>query len=128
MRKSGREEHLWGVSGLTTGDGQLERPLAQWVRPAVVELEGERLRWEYFDKNAVLGRHGRMGPGLLAEFPKLADAPSLAIRDYARRWGVLSICQHGWPSSHNPPPIVGGIADLLLGVIHWAGPVRAGSP
>src|SRR5207247_2601592 len=36
------------------------------------------------------------------QFLELGEARSETIRDYARRWGVLGICRHGLPASHNP--------------------------
>jgi transposase-like protein len=121
MRIPGEGEPLWETSGLTTEDGRLERPLAlaDWLRPDVVEVEGEWLRWEYSDKGRGFGAHIRMGPGLLAEFPKLADASPSAIRNYARRWGVLKICAHGLPCGHNPPPVVG----MESGLVTWCYPL-----
>jgi DNA-directed RNA polymerase subunit RPC12/RpoP len=50
-------------------------------------------------------RRVRPRPGLLEEFLRLADDESgERIFRYAQRWGVLEICQHGLPCSHNPPP------------------------
>jgi hypothetical protein len=38
---------------------------------------------------------------ILAEFVRLADSSTDAIRDYALKWGVLGICKHGLPRTHN---------------------------
>jgi hypothetical protein len=37
----------------------------------------------------------------LEDFIKLANASDEQIRDYAREWGVLEICEHGYPRTHN---------------------------
>lgn len=82
-----------------TSDGERDRRLpGVLVVPSVVEVtDGGWLWWsEPF-------RERRTGPGLFAAFVELATAPDIHIRDYARRWGVLRICRHGLPASHNPP-------------------------
>jgi hypothetical protein len=43
----------------------------------------------------------RPGPGLLEDFVQLYRSSDEEILKYARRWGVLGICEHGLPSSHN---------------------------
>jgi hypothetical protein len=40
---------------------------------------------------------------MLSRFVELSEAKPERIRDFARRWGVLSICEHDLPASHNPP-------------------------
>ncbi len=101
---SREEERLnWELAGLVdTESGRLERPLAddEWRVPGTVELDGDRLVWEWGDPAHV--RFSRSGNDLLEDFVRLADTPSDAIRDYARKWGVLRICAHGEPMSHNP--------------------------
>lgn len=42
-------------------------------------------------------------PQVLPEFVSLADAPADEYLQFARRWGVLGLCHHGLPCSHNPP-------------------------
>lgn len=77
--------------------GRQTRPLAarQWAIPAHVELQGERLLWS--DEPS---RVGRVGPHLLEGFVSLADAPPERILSYATRWGVLELCEHNMPPSH----------------------------
>jgi hypothetical protein len=80
----------------------LERPLAMdglWV-PADVRVVGDWLHWRHVAPPCVF-RMVTPGPGLLEDFVRLADAPPERIERYARRWGVLSICQHGL-LSHGP--------------------------
>lgn len=41
------------------------------------------------------------GSNILEQFVRLADGSTDAIRDYALKWGVLGICKHGLPRTHN---------------------------
>jgi hypothetical protein len=101
----------------------LDRPTGtnRWLVP-VVDLDGERLIWK---DATVPSRYARPSAGLLERFIGLGDAPSGAIRDYARRWGVLRICDHGLPATHNPQPV-----PVKTGPITWCRPVgwRQGIP
>jgi hypothetical protein len=38
-------------------------------------------------------------------FLALTEAQPERIREFAERWGMLGICEHGLPDSHNPPPV-----------------------
>jgi len=93
----------WEESGLVTEDGRLHRSIrsnAIFV-PDRIEAIGDRLIWN----NGGKGRWTRPGPGLLEQFVDLTqeDAPApRAIEAYARRWGVLEICEHALPRTHNP--------------------------
>jgi hypothetical protein len=92
---------LWSTSGLADAEGHLERPTAldQWRIPEFVTVRGDRLVW-----HEGLGRASRSKRGLLEEFLGLADQTAERIQKYAQRWGVLGICEHGLPLTHNPPP------------------------
>lgn len=82
-------------SSAALSTGEVDRPLvAALLVPTVVELAGDRL-W-----CAEPMRDRKVGTGVLEQFVKLAEAPAEAIRDYARRWGVLQLCAHGLPASH----------------------------
>ncbi|MGH8072261.1 MAG: hypothetical protein ACRERE_44925 [Candidatus Entotheonellia bacterium] len=107
-------EISWQLAGLT-GEGMgLTRPVtvAGWRGPAAVDLERNGLRWREVDGDRI-GKIIRVRRGLLDAFVRLADTEPEAIRDYARRWGVLMICEHGIPAGHSWPrePIV----DILNG-------------
>ena len=100
-------------SGVT---GDIDRPLSgELVVPEVVELhdDEERLWWA-----APLTT--RKNPRRLLEgFLELGEASSQRIRDYARQWGVLGICQHGLPYTHNGnvgTPQNRTTADVILGM------------
>jgi hypothetical protein len=66
--------------------------------PQHLELTADAILWAGPLKDV------RPGPGLLEDFVELWDAPDAAILRYARRWGVLGICKHGVPASHNDYP------------------------
>ena len=97
---------------------RLERPVvdAGWAVPDVVELDEEA------DRLVIRGVPGRRrvrpAAGLLERFKDLGRAPPEKIRDYARRSGVLEICAHGLPTSHNKPrPNPDGEGVLSFGCI-----------
>jgi len=151
-RKAPEESSLdnWGLGGIFTESGRLERPLTPnlLLVPGSVEIQGERLVWTHelvqekrlaavpagasrmkrkklFDELRtkessdyyVRGGRGETvlierikthparvvlpGPRILDEFVRLADGSTAAIRDYALKWGVLGICKHGLPRTHN---------------------------
>jgi hypothetical protein len=111
-------ETAWQLAGLT-GEGTtgLRRPLrtSGWRVPARVDLDGTRLRWRYHDGRR-LGKVIRARRGLVDAFVKLADAHPEGIRDYARQWGVLMICEHGKPAGHSYPRVP--LTDVLNGLEH----------
>ncbi len=101
------------------GEEELERPVdaCAWEVPAQVELQGHRLVW----RNFLPGGHPTRvyaTPGLLEQFFKLADVPARQIRTFAARWGVLGLCQHGWPAWH------GRVATLHGTVCYPSGELR----
>ena len=61
---------------------------------------GGRLYWRAEGHSAPSGNDD-----MLRNFLSLADAGDARIASYANRWGVLHVCQHGRPASHNPPPV-----------------------
>src|SRR5205809_197357 len=89
-------------AGLHLDNGNLERPVVTPMIsvPSRVALEGDRLVfrdvWDF-------GPRVQPGAPMLTEFVKLRDAPAERIRNYAARWGLLFICEHGLPITHNPP-------------------------
>jgi hypothetical protein len=73
--------------------------------PRDIRPDGEFLTWPWVpagEKSRVTFRHAK--PGMLADFIRLHDASGEKILAYARRWGVLGICSHGLPCSHNQYP------------------------
>ena len=102
MTRSGDRTRLEVAGMVDEESGRLEQPMAadQWRVPLAVELAGEWLAWEWGEGPD--GRFVQSARPLLEDFAALADAPADRIRDYARRWGVLYVCEHFKPRSHNP--------------------------
>jgi len=99
-----------------------DQPMASGLLfvPQEIELDGEFLTWSWVapwawseDGPKVRYRHPK--PGMLADFLRLEDARDDKILAYARRWGVLGICDHGLPCSHNqyPTGILEGVKPCL---------------
>ena len=94
------------LAGVPTPLEQATAP-KEWSVPEVIELRRERLCWRPTKpSNAFPGFQPAYtkrapGSGLLERFVALAEAPDEAILRYARHWGVLAICRHGLPSSHD---------------------------
>ncbi len=93
----------------------LENPLVRptaWEVPTRVELADGKLTWAYLgNEEAWLASptwpsppSARPGPGMLQRFVELASdrATDEAIRRFAARWGVLTLCEHLLPHTHPP--------------------------
>ncbi len=98
----------WDFAGMTHDNGRLladRLPAGTLVVPSWIELdEGqERLLWSW---HRTYPPYTQVRPDsrVLEGFVKLADAPAEKVLDYARRFGVLGICEHGVPASHNRGP------------------------
>ena len=89
-------------------EGNLDRRVdyAAWILPSGVEVkEDELVWWHDFPSKTTPWKYKGPGPRFFEEFLDLADADSKRIAGYARRWGVLSICEeHELPYTHNPQP------------------------
>lgn len=126
-------EHLRSAQGL------VDRPLeiSGWHPAEAATVRDSLVGWT--DST----RLTRSGPGLLAEFVDLADAPDDEFVAYASRWGALTICRHGlpggpywvgrWIAWHKPgchrrnvPRMKGfGSCVSLAAWRHWARQARA---
>jgi len=109
-------ENLWQLAGL-----EVDNPRAAakpWDRAPLVDIEGDRLRWQYVrlegdEEIAAFGPirflslpvETGVQPRLLIEFVDLADKTDDAIAAFARKWGLLHPCAHNVPRTH--PPLVG---------------------
>jgi hypothetical protein len=99
------------LAGLVTCEsGSLYRPVATmalWPPPSRIEVDGEDLVLTD-ERHASEGKPPNRypGPGMLEEFVGLEHAPNHTIAAYARLWGVLDICTHGLPASHNPASLL----------------------
>lgn len=65
--------------------------------PDKIELENDCLVWN------PSGKFSEKTPDkdLIVQFSNLALTESLGFLGFARKWGVLGICVHGLPASHN---------------------------
>jgi hypothetical protein len=77
-------------------DFKLDRPLESrpWTARDV-EIEAGRLKWCERPGEAVSPSRG-----LLEAFIRLDGAPDDAVLRFAKRWGPLGLCEHGFPASH----------------------------
>ena len=98
FRVTVNEQEEWQGAGLTTARGNLERPVDSGLLqiPSRIELHDGFLWWDW------LGEHNWMAErapsaGLLWQFVALATVSDHDVLAYARRWGVLLICEHGLP-------------------------------
>ena len=84
---------------LSDPDGRLHRPLSArgWDVPPI-ELEDGTLRWQLGTGKPVRMRLANV----LTGFTGLVDADEKRILGFARRWGPLGLCEHGFPASHPP--------------------------
>lgn len=106
MTKSDYEEFLvqCELAGVLGEDGNFDRPYQgrQFRAPVILGNDDGFLLWHWEDKvtsNPL--RPEAHGLDLLIEFMNLADAPVETVLAFARKWGVLEICRHGLPCTHN---------------------------
>jgi hypothetical protein len=78
-------------------------PVVGWDVPRWVSVREERLEYRYIGlKGSSQQRWVRPQREFLEKFLQLAEAPAEKILAYARNWGVLEICEHNLPASHQP--------------------------
>jgi hypothetical protein len=71
-----------------------------WRVPIGVHLDGDRLVWP---EHRWVERAGEdCDERFLLRFANLADAKDEEILQFARKWGVLELCAHGLPATHQP--------------------------
>ena len=90
----------WELAGMTDEDGVLVdaflRPPAGFP-PAYAELGGDRL---YYKPGPSYPEDSAINPkGILDAFVRIRDGKDI-VR-FARRYGVLGICEHGRPAAHS---------------------------
>lgn len=88
--------------------GIFDRPYQGRINkvPAVIDLDDKNyvLTWRWGDPpDEDPDRPPSKSPTLLMEFTRLSDpkAGNEAILAFARKWGVLELCDHGLPCTHN---------------------------
>lgn len=78
----------------------------KWVAPADVRLVKRSNKlwifWRWAQSAGEEDRDVRAKRPMLEDFVRLHRKTNEEILKYARRWGVLGICAHGLPSSHDP--------------------------
>lgn len=89
----------WETAGVSSAKFGLDRPLraGEYFAPEDLEVRGQD--WLLWSPEAA--KRVRPGTGTFQKFVELADAPTHEILKYARRWGVLEICEHGLPACHD---------------------------
>lgn len=92
---------------LVDEDGNLDRPLLadEWTTPgACLDLVDGTLVPDSSRFMETL-KDVEASPGLLEQFVELSEVagdPGPAVLNYARRWGLLDLCQHQLPIDHGP--------------------------
>lgn len=90
------------------GDVFPDRPMqsGRLFVPQDIQLDGDSLTWPWVppwvaqgDERRVTYRQAK--PGMLADFIRLHGTDDETILAYARKWGVLGLCEHSLPCSHN---------------------------
>lgn len=77
-------------------DGQLERATdgTLWSLPRTIELRRDRICW-----TPEPGREILPGRRMLTAFMGLGDKPAEAVLGFAKKYGVLGLCEHDVPAS-----------------------------
>jgi hypothetical protein len=58
------------------------------------------LKWEQYRSDDALWKKGNEFGGALEQFIGLADSSASNVLSFARAWGVLGLCEHGMPFTH----------------------------
>ena len=85
---------------LATDNARIDRPVVtpRWpVAEDIRLVDGNRLRWQPGDSGA---QWVEPSTGLLEHFVELRHGSPDQILQYARRWGVLYLCEHDFPAGH----------------------------
>jgi hypothetical protein len=98
------------AAGLLSSSGLLggEFPLGPWYRPKDVRLDDKAGAICYEATAFAPGIRTAPQPRMLDEFVLLAEEDCRSARSakavlaFAKRWGVLRLCQHGAPTPHPP--------------------------
>lgn len=89
----------------SSGEGsyQLIQSINSWLVPDEIELEGDNLIWRAEPTHLIEPPPDQGTVRLMLEsFAELGEeaTPDVKILEYARRWGVLALCEHGLPACH----------------------------
>lgn len=102
-------------------------PTAALQIPSDFEIRGDHLYWAWhgFEAGASMGPFvpRYVSPdGMLDRF--IGIRTSRDVIGFVRRYGVLGICEHGVPASHNTPALPGSVGGLDLGCSPLSDEVR----
>jgi hypothetical protein len=109
----------WELSAIVDADGRIDRPLAQatWATAGSHELAdgglqaiGQPIHEVHADEE------------LLARFVELVGRDDQALVTFADRYGLLGLCEHELPASHNPMPY-----GFQSGVATWCNSIETES-
>lgn len=77
-----------------------------WFAPDKIEIKGNDLIYRVEDNKGLIRPDQKtMRQEVLAGFLRLAEATDEEILEYASKWGVLGLCEHGLPMAHSLKPI-----------------------
>jgi hypothetical protein len=98
------------IDSLRDSVDRLDRPADSrgWLIPGWVKIRGENLEWGWIRDGQISPEQVFPGRTMLEDFVALATATPKRIARFAQKWGMLSICQHGWPCSHNSSSVPNG--------------------
>src|SRR6266536_2839334 len=97
----------WDRAAMTTGVRQVDRPApgGQYRIPYKVELGEDKIEYWWDEPQEMIYVGPRNWPhqdeGQFSSFVSLGAAPDARILRYARRFGVLRLCQHWRPALHS---------------------------
>ncbi len=76
---------------------------SEWSVPEMVMAKDGALRWEVGEATAA-PTHKAPVRDFLTPFAALATRPDLdkAVEEFSSGWGVLGLCEHGLPATHQP--------------------------
>lgn len=97
------DEMVWDLAGLRTLSG-MDRSIQQGeVLTPAVEFDAERreIKWSMRECGS-----GQPAPDALERFLELGAASDEAVFQFARRNGVLAMCAHDLPCTHNRPAAI----------------------
>src|SRR5690242_3800353 len=92
---------------LFDANGNVEKrflPVDQVVVPDRILLSKDEARLEVEDEEAYwheVGEERQVLPTALHQFITLAEQPPARILQFAQRWGLLGLCEHGLPATHH---------------------------
>src|SRR5260221_177000 len=74
-------------------------PVDPLLVPGKVWISGDSLEWAH--SRNYPARRVRTPPNLLQQFTDLRNGSDEEVAAFASKYGVLGICHHDWPRTHN---------------------------